>query len=99
MIRWTGLAPWEFELSVPGSLTCTFLSQGGGAGSAWRPQAAAGAGRGTSWESAEQYSSPYSYLTECIYQLVLGSQLPRKIVTLFLTVSDSDIRLTVLWGS
>ena len=25
MIRWTGLAPWAFEFSVPGSLTSTFL--------------------------------------------------------------------------
>jgi len=24
MIRWTGLAPWEFELPFPGSLTSTF---------------------------------------------------------------------------
>jgi len=26
MIRWTGLAPWEFEFPVPGSLTSTFLA-------------------------------------------------------------------------
>ena len=26
MIRWTGLAPWEFEFPSPGSLTSTFLS-------------------------------------------------------------------------
>ena len=25
MIRWTGLAPWEFELPFPGSLPSTFL--------------------------------------------------------------------------
>ena len=25
MIRWTGLAPWEFEFPFPGSLTFTFL--------------------------------------------------------------------------
>ena len=25
MIRWTSLAPWEFEFPFPGSLTCTFL--------------------------------------------------------------------------
>ena len=25
MIRWTGLAPWEFEFPFPGSLTYTFL--------------------------------------------------------------------------
>jgi len=25
MIRWTGLAPWEFEFHFPGSLTSTFL--------------------------------------------------------------------------
>ena len=24
MIRWTGLAPWEFELPFPGSVTSTF---------------------------------------------------------------------------
>jgi len=26
MIRWTGLAPWEFEFPFPGSLTSTFLA-------------------------------------------------------------------------
>ena len=26
MIRWTGLAPWEFEFPFPGSLTPTFLT-------------------------------------------------------------------------
>ena len=26
MIRWTGLAPWEFEFRLPGSFTSTFLS-------------------------------------------------------------------------
>ena len=25
MIRWTGLAPWKFEFTFPGSLTSTFL--------------------------------------------------------------------------
>ena len=25
MIRWTGLAPWEFEFPLSGSLTSTFL--------------------------------------------------------------------------
>jgi len=27
MIRWTGLAPWEFEFPFPGSLTSTFLAK------------------------------------------------------------------------
>ena len=27
MIRWTGLAPWEFESPFPGSLTSTFLEE------------------------------------------------------------------------
>jgi len=26
MIRWTGLAPWEFEFPFPGSLTSNFLA-------------------------------------------------------------------------
>ena len=26
MIRWTGIAPWEFEFPFPGSLTSTFLA-------------------------------------------------------------------------
>ena len=25
MIKWTGLAPWEFEFPFPGSITSTFL--------------------------------------------------------------------------
>ena len=28
-IRWTGLAPWEFEFPFPGSLISTFLVMGG----------------------------------------------------------------------
>ena len=28
MLRWTGLAPWEFEFPCPGSLTSTFLQVG-----------------------------------------------------------------------
>ena len=28
MIKWTGLAPWEFEFPFPGSLTSTFLVRG-----------------------------------------------------------------------
>jgi len=28
MIRWTGLAPWEFESPFPGSLTSNFLVSG-----------------------------------------------------------------------
>ena len=27
MIRWIGLAPWEFEVPFPGSLTSTFLER------------------------------------------------------------------------
>jgi hypothetical protein len=27
MMRWTGLAPWEFEFPFPGSFTSTFLVQ------------------------------------------------------------------------
>ena len=27
MIRWTGLAPWEFEFPFPGSLISTFLAR------------------------------------------------------------------------
>jgi len=27
MIRWTGLAPWEYEFPFPGSLTSTFLGK------------------------------------------------------------------------
>ena len=26
MIRWTGLAPWEFEVPFPGSLTSTIFT-------------------------------------------------------------------------
>ena len=29
MIRWTGLAPWEFEFPFPGSVASTLLSRGG----------------------------------------------------------------------
>jgi len=29
LMRWTGLAPWEFEFPFPGSLTSTFLRQVG----------------------------------------------------------------------
>jgi len=36
MIRWTGLAPWEFEIPFPGSRTSTFL---------WQPEEACGAAK------------------------------------------------------
>ena len=39
------------------------------------------------------------YLTESIYQLVLESQLPHKIVDLLCTETNQNIKLTVLWGS
>ena len=29
MIRWIGIAPWEFEFTFPGSLTFTCLAWGG----------------------------------------------------------------------
>jgi len=29
MIRWTSLAPWEYEFPFPGSLTSTFLGDDG----------------------------------------------------------------------
>ena len=36
MIRWTGLAPWEFEFLFSGSLTSTFLAPGStGGSSSW----------------------------------------------------------------
>ena len=39
MIKWTGLAPWEFEFPFPGSLTSTFLlhrnTSPRGAGGLW----------------------------------------------------------------
>ena len=41
MIKWTGLAPWEFELPLPGSLTSTFLEPAGPEGRG---------GRRTVWE-------------------------------------------------
>ena len=40
-----------------------------------------------------------SPLTECIYSLVLESQRPHKIVNLLFTITNEDIKLTVLWGS
>ena len=38
MIRWTGLAPWEFEFPFPGSVIPTFPTAGG---KAWAPEALA----------------------------------------------------------
>ena len=34
MIRWTGLAPWEFKFPFPGMLTSTFLVGAGDVASA-----------------------------------------------------------------
>ena len=39
-----------------------------------------------------------TYLTESLYQLVLESQLPHKIVNLLLTITNQNIKSTVLWG-
>ena len=40
-----------------------------------------------------------SYLTKCIYQLALEIHLPHKIVNLLFTITNSNTKLTVLWGS
>ena len=39
-----------------------------------------------------------AYLTECIYQLVLESQLPHKLVNLLFTITYQNIKLMVSWG-
>ena len=39
------------------------------------------------------------YLAERIYQLVLESQLPHKIVQLLFTITNQSIKVTILWGS
>ena len=39
-----------------------------------------------------------SYLTECVNQSVSESELPYKIVNFLFTITDSNIKLTVLWG-
>ena len=47
MIRWTGLAPWEFQSPFPGSLTSTFLVPRGGCcwpRRPWRPSDPGSAG-------------------------------------------------------
>ena len=36
--------------------------------------------------------------TECIYELVLESQLPHKIFNLLLTIADQNVKLTFFWG-
>ena len=38
------------------------------------------------------------YLTKCIFQLVLESQLPHTIVKILFTITTRNIKLTVLWG-
>ena len=40
-----------------------------------------------------------SHLTECINQTILENELPHKIVNLLFTVTDQNIKLTILWGS
>ena len=36
---------------------------------------------------------------ECVYQLVLESQLPHKIVNLLFTITYQNNKLTILWGT
>ena len=50
-------------------------------------------------ETWEAQSGMRVYLSECIYQLVLESQLPPKIVNLSFTSANEIIESTVLWGS
>ena len=52
-----------------------------------------------SLRSEEEVEAVPPYLTECIYSLVLESQLTHKIVNLLFTITNSNIKLTVLWGS
>ena len=46
MIRWTGLAPWEFEFPFPGSLTSNFHGGAGACG-------ASGSRAGPRWDASE----------------------------------------------
>jgi hypothetical protein len=39
------------------------------------------------------------YLTQCIYELVLDSQLPHKTVKLIFQLVKVNNKLTILWGS
>jgi len=56
-------------------------------------------GEGDTSASEEEVEAVPPYLTECIYSLVLESQLTHKIVNLLFTITNSNIKLTVLWGS
>ena len=56
MVRWTGLAPWEFEFPFPGSLTYTFLASQTRAGSSGSSKAS------TSRPPSQVPSSPNSRL-------------------------------------
>ena len=50
-------------------------------------------------EPSARSVSMQAYLTECIYELVLESQLPREIVNLLSIITNYDIKLSISWGS
>ena len=60
----------------------------------------AGAGRDRRRGPLSGYKTPPEtvYFTSCISELVLESQLPHKIFNLLFTITNCDMRLTVLWG-
>ena len=47
----------------------------------------------------DQQTGPDTHLTECIHEMDSESQLPRKIVNLWFTITDQNKKSTILWGS
>jgi len=67
MIRWTGLAPCEFQFPFPGSLTSTFL----GVGSPWQRRSRGRAGR------RGRFPKPANPATSAFYIWDPGTNLKR----------------------
>ena len=51
------------------------------------------------YATREAVAKVHFHLKECIYQMVLESQLPHKVVNLLFTVANQNNKWTILWRS
>ena len=82
MIRWTGLAPWEFEFPFPCSLTCIFLSDAGHNGGLERPRdqhlRPDALERGHAPEGQQGLSPSTTFKRDFVYHSTLGLRVIKK---------------------
>ena len=88
MIGFTGVAPWEFEFSFSGSLTCAFLV------------VQRSFEMLTPSTNEPQLPNPHFYLTQRVFKVVFAKvSSPHRFVNLSFTITDIENKLTNMNGN